>query len=110
MENTKIENVNVARFARNVKWDFFGDFQTMLGTIFFIQISNMIRAKSMVHEIKRMNVSQDILNEGKIINDMKLWKRQFYCYSSNSKVQMRILSRKVCSNYSSAARICRNVP
>ena len=39
----QLKNVNVARFARKVKFNFFCDFQTLCMRCFFIQCKNMIK-------------------------------------------------------------------
>ena len=56
------QNVNVARFARNVEWDFFCDFQTLWPIIFF---------KNVRHPWANL----------KIFNPSKHFQKEFYAFA-----------------------------
>ena len=57
------QNVNVARFARNVEWDFFCDFQTPWGSPYFkafLEIpSGAKNGKKEAHVEKVVNIVPD---------------------------------------------------
>ena len=54
------ENVNVARFARNVEWDFFCDFQTPWGSICYVCIKNKPCCRSLMNILCEMHLAKDI--------------------------------------------------
>ena len=46
------QNVNVARFARNVEWDFFYDFQTLCLCCFKVPMQIRINVSEMTKELQ----------------------------------------------------------
>ena len=82
--NLSTQNVNVARFARNVEWDFFCDFQTPCSVYLF----------RLLQQSYRFQLSFFVLNS--IVLQLFLWEEDASMgYAKNNTIKLQLLHQQL---------------